>query len=90
MVKEEKKRKNTIDRQSLRLHVLSEDADDALSARQLQSFSRQHHSKWVPGRNCGCGFRSDKKAHRGCIYSTIFVRVMDSSYPSQDGGERET
>ena len=37
MVKEEKKRKNTIDRQSLRLHVLSEDADDALSARQLQS-----------------------------------------------------
>ena len=40
MVKEEKKRKNTIDRQSLRLHVLSEDADDALSARQLQSFSK--------------------------------------------------
>ena len=26
-----------VDRQSLRLHVLSEDADDALSARQLQS-----------------------------------------------------
>ena len=42
MVKEEKKRKekSTIDRQSLRLHVLSEDADDALSARQLQSFSK--------------------------------------------------
>ena len=35
-----------------------EDAEyDALSARQLQSFSRQHHSKWVPGRICGCGFR---------------------------------
>ena len=68
MVKEEKKKITAIvDRQSLRLHVLSEDADDALSARQLQSFSRQHHSKWVLGRNCGCGFRGDKKAHRGYV-----------------------
>ena len=40
------------------MYMELEDAEyDALSARQLQSFSRQHHSKWVPGRICGCGFR---------------------------------
>ena len=27
-----------------------------------------------------------KRPTEAVVYSTIFVRVMDSSYPSQDGG----
>ena len=30
-----------------------------------------------------------KRPTEAVLYSTIFVKVMDSSYPSQDGGERE-